>query len=66
METESSSTNSPLMAQEHNGADRNAWLFGWNPLQNWLEGDITGMNKVAKALYQASSSAFADERTISH
>ncbi|HEY9697683.1 MAG TPA: high light inducible protein [Trichocoleus sp.] len=34
------SLETPLIAQEYNGADRNAFIFGWNPQQELWNGRL--------------------------
>lgn len=46
METQSS-TNMPTVAKEYNGADRNAWIFGWNPQQELWNGRLAMLGFVS-------------------
>ena len=47
METQHSSTNPPPVAKTYNGADRNAWIYGWNPQQELWNGRLAMIGFVA-------------------
>jgi len=46
-----SSTNLPPVAKEYNGADRNAWIFGWNPQQELGNGRLAMLGFIAYLLW---------------
>lgn len=46
-----SSTNLPPVATEYNGADRNAFLFGWNPQAELWNGRLAMIGFLAYLLW---------------
>ncbi len=46
-----SSTDLPLVARAYNGADRNAFLFGWNPQAELWNGRLAMIGFVAYLLW---------------
>jgi hypothetical protein len=47
VETQHSRTNPPAVAKTYNGADRNAWIYGWNPQQELWNGRLAMIGFVA-------------------
>ena len=43
--------NLPIEAPAYNGADRNAWIFGWNPQQELWNGRLAMIGFVAYLLW---------------
>ena len=41
----------PTIAPAYNGADRNAWIFGWNPQQELWNGRLAMLGFVAYLLW---------------
>jgi hypothetical protein len=41
----------PAIAPAYNGADRNAWIFGWNPQQELWNGRLAMLGFVAYLLW---------------
>lgn len=41
----------PTVAPAYNGADRNAWIFGWNPQQELWNGRLAMLGFVAYFLW---------------
>lgn len=41
----------PVVAPAYNGADRNAWIFGWNPQQELWNGRLAMLGFVAYLLW---------------
>ncbi|MBD2200647.1 MULTISPECIES: chlorophyll a/b-binding protein [Calothrix] len=41
----------PNVAPAYNGADRNAWIFGWNPQQELWNGRLAMLGFVAYLLW---------------
>lgn len=41
----------PAVAPTYNGADRNAWIFGWNPQQELWNGRLAMLGFVAYLLW---------------
>jgi len=41
----------PAISPEYNGADRNAWIFGWNPQQELWNGRLAMLGFVAYLLW---------------
>lgn len=41
----------PAVAPAYNGADRNAWIFGWNPQQELWNGRLAMIGFVAYFLW---------------
>ncbi|MBW4422418.1 MAG: high light inducible protein [Myxacorys californica WJT36-NPBG1] len=41
----------PAVAPAYNGADRNAWIFGWNPQQELWNGRLAMIGFVAYLLW---------------
>lgn len=44
-------TELPPVAKEYNGADRNAWIFGWNPQQELWNGRLAMIGFVSYLLW---------------
>ena len=44
-------TELPAVAKEYNGADRNAWIFGWNPQQELWNGRLAMIGFVSYLLW---------------
>ncbi len=44
-------TNLPPNAKAYNGADRNAWIFGWNPQQELWNGRLAMIGFLAYLLW---------------
>jgi hypothetical protein len=51
MNTNINNANLPLEAPAYNGADRNAWIFGWNPQQELWNGRLAMIGFAAYLLW---------------
>lgn len=59
-----SATNLPPVAREYNGADRNAFLFGWNPQAELWNGRLAMIGFLAYLLWDLAG--FSVVRDILH
>lgn len=54
----------PTVAPEYNGADRNAWIFGWTPQQELWNGRLAMLGFVAYLLWD--SAGYSVLRNVLH